>query len=735
MSANHNGLTRMRESFIMSPGQATTLTDEQINHIQGLRESLKNVDKIQQRIHESVDAKSAMATLAALRESNDNAEFRAAIDKITKGLADAGNIRVWRVPVARYDVVNGNGRNYPKALWENVIQNQRNIWQGFLGLCDHPKEITDAGDLKNTAVVWYDMQLDPNTNIVWGICTFVGVLGALVQQILEVGGRVGFSTSGFGKTLYDGVTVDPDTFQIERVADVVLNPSQGVFGDLTDQHETSSTIDYTKKEPVRESMGSSAIINAAVAATNPAQGGAQPAPAATPNQPAPAQPTAQPAAQPAQPAKPAAAPAQPAAQPAQPAAAPAQPEKKQESLKTGLSANEAFITTKYVEKYLEHDLAAIPNVQDRLEELRNIREQISYAEINEGLREKVDAMITSEQETLRKMVEAGEIINRDLADDLTKFPEQAKTMALQAKFLSDENADYKQLSEAMGRQLRSLTKQLREAQTENARLRKLSESKGITAQRENVAATYQVAALQAELSDMKESLMNSETRCKELRESKASLSSRVRMLEHDNSMLSRTNRMSESNSATNQNHIAELEATVKRQAEQIERLQNRITEATASAAAAKKEFTEFKEQLDYENNPMNHLVPSHAKQISSFLNFREGQGDPVENYWVDLKNRYHEAILPYETKIRNAKTLREAQQAFFKYSTDIDKDARAAQLAKIPCDAGANKAIREALEKEAGMNLESGRSLDQETSAFLAMCGDKPAAEDPNTGK
>lgn len=52
--------------------------------------------------------------------------------------------------------------------------------------------------------------------------------------MLQAGGDVGLSSSGFGDFEADGKTVDPDSFELERYFDWVLEPSYSVFGTLDD---------------------------------------------------------------------------------------------------------------------------------------------------------------------------------------------------------------------------------------------------------------------------------------------------------------------------------------------------------------------------------------------------------------------------------------------------------------------------------------------------------------------
>jgi hypothetical protein len=159
-------------------------------------------------------------------------------NKLTEGASLTEGVTLWEMPVSRYDTTNANGRIYEKALWERVISEQRHIWEGGLGLADHPSNDSD-GNFKEAAVVWLDLKLDEN-QVVWGTCAFVGNYGTLAEDIIRKGGRVGFSSSGLGDLL-EGGRVDPKTYLIERIADIVLNPSQNVFGTASNKRESVSS--------------------------------------------------------------------------------------------------------------------------------------------------------------------------------------------------------------------------------------------------------------------------------------------------------------------------------------------------------------------------------------------------------------------------------------------------------------------------------------------------------------
>jgi len=166
---------------------------------------------------------------AAHKIENDNLK-----NSLTESLTgsrlfeDAAGVTLWEMPISRYNFTNLNGRMYSKALWERVINEQSGTWKGQVGLADHPVGNGD-GAFKESACVWLDMRLD-ESGLVWGTCAFVGPFGKLAEDILVKGGRVGFSSSGLGDLLESG-EVDPNTYLIERAADLVLTPSANVYGD------------------------------------------------------------------------------------------------------------------------------------------------------------------------------------------------------------------------------------------------------------------------------------------------------------------------------------------------------------------------------------------------------------------------------------------------------------------------------------------------------------------------
>lgn len=144
------------------------------------------------------------------------------------------------VPVTKF-TENANGRIYPRPLWENVVRNK--LAEGTYCLADHPVGDSD-GSVKDIVGVWRNFKLKEDKGV--ADLYLVGKLGQHFLETLEAGGSNGLSSVGFGELQEDEKTVDPESYELLRLSDWVLSPSQGVYA-------KSDNIDYNSINRLTES--------------------------------------------------------------------------------------------------------------------------------------------------------------------------------------------------------------------------------------------------------------------------------------------------------------------------------------------------------------------------------------------------------------------------------------------------------------------------------------------------
>ncbi len=625
---------------------------------QTVRESFK---AIPQRLTESASNDALIKKAMKLRESATDKEL---FDKVIAKLreAGAGNERkLWKFPVSRFGNKNGNGRIYPRKLWENVIENQRDVWQGGCGLADHPVEDDDPGEFKTSAIVWLDMMIDDANKLIWAIGTFVGEYGRLAQEIIEAGGRVGFSSSGFGELdPFDKTTINADTYQIERVADIVTNPSQSVFGDIGNAHENTN-IEYSKQSIVESQSPKSKILkeNTNMAAVN-----------AVENKDKLQESTQAPAA------------------------------------KSEMSKMEKAIILKYVEN-LTSEAEKIKNPAERLKETNKILEMVEESG-DEELKEKVTESLIEARNDLTKMIESAVAVQSELGD-LSTLAENVKDVTKQGVLLNEQVKDYESLCHALEEKTQALF-------NENKALKAKLELKESAIKSKSLKNNVSIIKAYEKNDKMVEALTRVESAFNKLQENNRKLSVTNTRLEAENGKLTTALRESEARlkdklRLNESKKINDMEVTINLLKEQVGRLQLKNKALDASLRAKEKEFREFKEDQKMEN----HIEPKFESYVSDQLNFRENRGIEVEKYWNDLCNQYGEAKMkPFEKSIRGAKTYREAFNNFIKNLSKIEESAAEYEKARISESIGNLKARKEYLE-EAGMEtkFDKGLSVDE----------------------
>ena len=625
---------------------------------QTVRESFR---AIPQRLTESASNDALIKKAMKLRESATDKEL---FDKVIAKLreAGAGNERkLWKFPVSRFGNKNGNGRIYPRKLWENVIENQRDVWQGGCGLADHPVEDDDPGEFKTSAIVWLDMMIDDANKLIWAIGTFVGEYGRLAQEIIEAGGRVGFSSSGFGELdPFDKTTINADTYQIERVADIVTNPSQSVFGDIGNAHENTN-IEYSKQSIVESQSPKSKILkeNINMAAVN-----------AVENKDKLQESTQAPAA------------------------------------KSEMSKMEKAIILKYVEN-LTSEAEKIKNPAERLKETNKILEMVEESG-DEELKEKVTESLIEARNDLTKMIESAVAVQSELGD-LSTLAENVKDVTKQGVLLNEQVKDYESLCHALEEKTQALF-------NENKALKAKLELKESAIKSKSLKNNVSIIKAYEKNDKMVEALTRVESAFNKLQENNRKLSVTNTRLEAENGKLTTALRESEARlkdklRLNESKKLNDMEITINLLKEQVGRLQLKNKALDASLKAKEKEFREFKEDQKMEN----HIEPKFESYVTDQLNFRENRGIEVEKYWNDLCNQYGEAKMkPFEKSIRGAKTYREAFNNFIKNLSKIEESAAEYEKARISESIGNLKARKEYLE-EAGMEtkFDKGLSVDE----------------------
>lgn len=680
-----NGMERIRLVECISTPNNTYIQLKNEEVTESLKESFSKAGiRLQESAKKNASSDELIRDLESLRlqESVNSDVLERVLNKLKEANVASTERKYYKFPIGRYGNVNANNRVYTRKLWENVMMNQQDVWKGLCGLCDHP-EGDSPGYFRDSSIVWLDMEIGDD-GIVYGIGTFVGPYGHLAQEIIDCGGKIGFSSSGFGEVGPDKV-VNPATYQIERVADIVLNPSQSVYGD-----NTAMNLEYNKSTPVagtgegttgslHESAPKSSIIHEkeksmTASAINP-QAEGQKAP--------------------------------------------------------GLSKAEEKAFVKYVNSFLK-EADSIKNPSDRLKEIAEILETFDEGAAPD-LRKMVEEKLVTERGKLETMIrETVEFTEEFGVTSLKEFSEGAKAVALEAQYLNEENVNYKELCEKVlghnkalkqenmklslklklkenkiertstarnelsvyaDTKIEALTGKLKEA-TEKAGIlltenKKLSEGNNDLEKRTESLKKRLTIAL-TERDETTRDMVAAATELKALRESAKAAKAEIAAITAERAKLQeKANALASSlaASAASSKKLNETLAAVSAENEQLSKVvtQTQLREARmrAEADVAKKNLASFREQVEADNTPDAHVMPKFESRVNGYLNLREDKGLGVEAYWADLYETYGENLMPYERQIRTAKTLREAQSAFIRVMKFVDSDAHAANEAVI----------------------------------------------------
>lgn len=146
---------------------------------------------------------------------------------------------VYRFPFTRPGLKNQNNRIYPRALWDRLFK----INPTTVSLVDHPD---GDGDPARIWAVMKNAGYNKDKTLGMVDCYILNNdFGRTALGVLSAGGDIGLSSSGLGDFEIDGETIAADSYELERWADWVLNPSYSVFGRL-DAGLSEVTMDSVK---------------------------------------------------------------------------------------------------------------------------------------------------------------------------------------------------------------------------------------------------------------------------------------------------------------------------------------------------------------------------------------------------------------------------------------------------------------------------------------------------------
>ena len=726
--------------------------------VDSLPENIKeSYSEIQSKsLKESVNTKALIKEVLSLQENTFSETEKQILSKVVNKLKENGitnGPKLYKFPVARIndaDHPNLNGRVYTRELWDNVINKQQDNWKGLCGLSDHP-EGDDPGQFKQSSIVWLDMMIDDLNKIVWAIGSFVGQYGHLAQEIIEAGGRIGFSSSGFGELMMDGKTVNPDTYQIERVADIVLNPSQGVYGDVTDEQHPN--IEYTSQkavvaEAIKEIPNNKLSEN--IAAETPAPQAKEPLSAILKEK-----------------------------ENTNLEINSVVPEMNGENkeMAENVENKKALVLSeaeeKKLKKYIKQFLTEsndIHNPIDRLKELDEIMEMVESGEIHD-LKEDVEKELIAERARLEEMVKDAQSIQDEFGVSAKVFAENAKKVAQVADALEEENNSLKENAQKAEKESTLLTEQTHDFETLCAALTErvqtlFTENKKL--KKENNVLTVENAALRDKASKvtclMKEATglkadnqklkLKADLRTRKSAALQESVNEKTAIIEQKNrELVTELNNLKETNASlessnkkfekkyailvTRYKELADklsiVEADKRKFEEACQKTQTALDESVTEynklketavkvakvAKSTKVENEKVKEQVKglLSDSPLDYGFYEGAdhNRMKGFVNFRENHGVQIEDYWNDLVQKYGEAIMPFENRIRGAKTLEEAHSQFLFNMSKIDENA--ARAADMLMDPAVPQSFRETVNASNGYVEETEAVSEEDADA------------------
>ena len=391
-----------------------------------------------------------------------------------------------------------------------------------------------------------------------------------------------------------------------------------------------------------------------------------------------------------------------------------------------LSKMEEKFHRKTIEKLLQ-EADTLENPIARLNECMDILECFDDGLLPD-LKESLETKLLEQKTKLEALVEKVVKTEKDFGMNIESFREAAERNTAQGLLLKDQVTDYKSLCEG----LQERNKQLKE---ENENLKnKLVISEKLT-EKKIINANKEIVSTSTEIDNLKESLKKANTEISNLKNHISKLTEGNTQFEKENGLLNTKLKEAVELIKSNKDKLLQ-ETTINKEAfGQIQLLEAKVADLTKTNEELdniykiqserfdklQETFNNYKQEVADTYNPIARMLPNSTERVGKYLNLRENRGIEVENYWADLKEQYGEAIDPFEPYIRDAKTLKEATNAFLKYRTQIDKDFGMAQPAEFSYH---NRAERARMYEHLGIvnpiDEYKKAPVEQKNSEFLA---------------
>lgn len=654
-------------------------------------------------------------------------ELKESVSANSVSLEATDNPKAFWIPISKYGDgsiapdghrrgENYNKRIYPRELWINVRDNQKDIWKNSGMLMDHPSECDDPS-VKNLVGAYIDLKLDEDPREGYVYALFIPAEnsenGKLLMSLLtECSMALGTSSSGFGRLLPNSNIVDPDTYTIERLADWVISASAGTYfkyDPISDSknHIINASRGFTESIESTENNNSTSISESEETVSDKTIEESDNNTNTTNNF--------------------------------------------KENNKVVKDSKIAKLEEKKfrrdMESFLE-EAAAIKDPQERLQEFREIE---SYLEDGAcpDLREKIEQKIAEEEEYIKAAIKEKSELKEKFDVDNIKGLEEKITKIVESKTLLEQDArDWKKVSENLQNKLNEAHKELNDRPTQTFveyLNTKIDAMKGTLEETSKKAYTLVKKFSEANKS-LKQEIESLNEKIKGLEQEKEEMFGELKQA-HANAassnVIAERAEKDKNDSYNNLRTMTESYNTLRAHYEKaILDIKNLNEAANSNAEHALNEKNNYEAQIKELNeknsallkiiaeqrdliekkteneNMLNEKVANQKKQLSSMASELKNtqfelygektkevrrnkvEGSPIVNYYESLYENYGNAVVPFKESILKSRTLSDAQNIFYTKVLPSFRESQEIDSMRLP----ENTSLKTKMEKMPGFN-------------------------------